>query len=230
MRILVTGTSRGIGLELARTFCERGWTVTGCSRAAASFTHANYTHHALDVGDERAVAAMVRGAVRAHGGLDAVLNNAGIASMNPVLLTPLSVAESILRTNFIGTFLVSREAAKAMARAKQGRIVNFTTVAAPLRLEGEALYAASKAAVENLTRILARELAPLNITVNAVGPTPVPTDLIRGVPKDALERLLARQAIPRLGTVADVLNVVDFFLRPESSFVTGQVVYLGGVG
>ncbi len=95
--------------------------------------------------------------------------------------------------------------------------------------EGEAIYAASKAAVTTLTQILAREFAPFGITVNAVGPTPIKTDLIAGVPREKLDALVARQAIPRFGRIEDVANVVDFFLRDESAFVTGQVVYLGGV-
>jgi 3-oxoacyl-[acyl-carrier protein] reductase len=92
------------------------------------------------------------------------------------------------------------------------------------------VYAASKAAVESLTRILARELAPFGITCNAVGPGPVQTDLIHGVPPDKIDGILRAQAVRRLTTTADVTNVIDFFLRPESDMVTGQVVYLGGVG
>jgi 3-oxoacyl-[acyl-carrier protein] reductase len=168
--------------------------------------------------------------VRAQlGGLNVLINNAGIAAMNHMLLTPVQTAKRILDTNVIGTFLVSREAAKLLRLSQHARIVNFSTVAVPMRLEGEAIYAASKAAVETLTRILARELAPLGITCNAVGPTPIETDLVRGVPRDKLQRLVANQAIPRFGQPADVANVIDFFLRPESDFVTGQVVYLGGV-
>ncbi len=117
-----------------------------------------------------------------------------------------------------------------MRQSGGGRIVNFSTVAVPLALEGEAAYVASKSAVEALTRTLAREFAPFGIRVNAVGPTPVDTDLIRAVPKDKIEALLRRQPLPRLGTYEDVANVVDFFLAPASDFVTGQVIYLGGVG
>jgi 3-oxoacyl-[acyl-carrier protein] reductase len=116
-----------------------------------------------------------------------------------------------------------------MVRQGRGRIVNFATVATPLRLEGESLYAASKAAVESFTQVLARELGPAGVTVNAVGPTPVQTDLIKNVPKAKMDALLARQAIRRFGEVGDIINVVDFFLRPESGFITGQVIYLGGV-
>ena len=127
----------------------------------------------------------------------------------------------------IGTFVVAREGAKLMKGG--GRIVNFATVATPLDLEGEAIYAASKAAVESLTRVMARELAAMQITVNAVGPTPVETDLVKNVPPAKMQALLQRQAIPRFGVLADVINVIDFFLRDESAFVTGQTIFLGGV-
>ena len=227
--VVITGTSRGIGLGLAGHFLEQGDVVCGCSRQPATIQHKNYRHFLLDVADEKAVVGMIRAVVAEQGRVDVMLNNAGIAAMNHALLTPDSVARSIFATNFHGTFLFCREAAKAMIRTKAGRIVNFATVATPLRLEGEAIYAASKAAVECFTQVLARELGQTGITVNAVGPTPVPTDLIKSVPQAKMDALLARQAIRRFGTIKDVINVVDFFLSPDSEFVTGQVIYLGGV-
>jgi 3-oxoacyl-[acyl-carrier protein] reductase len=227
--VVVTGTRKGIGRFLCEHYVAAGWRVAGCSREASDYSGEHYRHYCLDVADERPVKEMLLDVYRRFGRLDALVNNAGIASMNHVLLTPVATVEKIFRTNVLGTFLFCREAAKIMQRAGNGRIVNFATVATALDLEGEAAYAASKAAVESLTRIMARELASFGITVNAVGPTPVETDLIRSVPEAKMQALVARQAIPRFAEMRDVANVVDFFLRRESDFITGQTIYLGGI-
>ena len=203
--------------------------MIGCSREPSDFIATGYRHFCLDVADEQKVMELFAEVKRSYGRLDVLVNNAGIASMNHVVLTPVQTVKRIFDTNVTGTFLFCREAAKLMVRTRAGRIINFSTVATPLQLEGEAIYAASKAAVNSLTQILARELAPWNITVNAVGPTPVQTDLIGAVPAEKIDALLKRQAIPRFGEFRDIVNVVDFFVRAESEFVTGQVLYLGGV-
>lgn len=226
---LITGSSRGIGRHLSEHYLEQGHRVVGCSRGESGLSHERYTHVCLDVTDESNVKPFFARVRKEQGRLDHLINNAGIASMNHSLLTPIPTLERILATNVTATFLFTREAAKLMKRHDFGRIVNFTTVAVRLKLEGEAAYVASKAGVQALTEVMARELAEFGITVNAVGPTPIATDLIRNVPKGKIEALVARQAIRRLGTLADVANVVDFFLRPESDFVTGQTVFLGGV-
>jgi 3-oxoacyl-[acyl-carrier protein] reductase len=214
---------------LAEHYVARGFQVIGCSREPSDFIATGYRHFCLDVADEQKVMELFAEVKRSYGRLDVLVNNAGIASMNHVVLTPVQTVKRIFDTNVTGTFLFCREAAKLMVRTHAGRIINFSTVATPLQLEGEAIYAASKAAVNSLTQILARELAPWNITVNAVGPTPVQTDLIGAVPAEKIDALLKRQAIPRFGEFRDIVNVVDFFVRAESEFVTGQVLYLGGV-
>jgi 3-oxoacyl-[acyl-carrier protein] reductase len=226
---MITGARKGIGRSLVEHYISKGHSVAGCSRKNSDFSHDRYTHYCLDVADETAVQQMFGDVAQKSGRLDVLINNAGIASMNHVLLTSAAKAREIVETNFIGTFLMCREAARLMKKNRFGRIVNLASVATPLKLEGEAVYAASKAAVISFTQVAAKELAGFGITVNAVGPTPIETDLIKSVPKEKLDQLINLQAIKRPGTFTDVANVVDFLIRPESDFITGQVIFLGGV-
>ena len=227
--VLITGTSKGIGKQLALHFLSKNNIVIGCSRGENSLTNENYRHFSLEINDEKAVVSMIRAVKKEFGKIDILINNAGIASMNHILTTSIESISKLFNTNFIGTFLFTREVSKVMMKQKNGRIVNFTTVATPLRLEGEAVYAASKSAIENFTQTASKELSPFNITVNALGPTPIKTDLIKAVPKNKIEELLNKQTINRFGTFEDIINVVDFFCDDKSSFITGQIIYLGGV-
>lgn len=226
---LITGTRKGIGRELAEHFLAQGYAVAGCSRKDTKLAHADYTHFTCDVTDETGVAAMVRAVKKQHNRIDVLINNAGLAAMNHLLLTPRSTGEKLFSVNTLGAFVCMRECAKIMSRQQFGRIVNFTTVAVPLHLEGEAMYAASKAALESLTKIAARELGDMGVTVNAIGPTPVETDLIKHVAAEKIDALIQRQAVKRLGNFKDIKNVVDFFVSEASSFITGQIIYLGGI-
>jgi 3-oxoacyl-[acyl-carrier protein] reductase len=233
--MVITGTRKGIGRYLVDYYTSKGFTVVGCSRSApenetrGTAEIGTYDHYCVDVADERAVKQMMLGVYKKYKRLDILINNAGIASMNHSILTPMKTVHNIFSTNVFGSFLCAREASKIMMKQKYGRIVNFATVATPLKLEGEAAYAASKAAVKSYTEILAKELAAFNITVNAVGPTPVQTDLIKSVPEAKIQALIDAQAVKRLGKYRDISNTIDFFISPESDFVTGQTIYLGGI-
>ena len=227
--IIITGTRKGIGRYLAEQYLQEGDIVYGCSRRICDIEHPNYHHTRLDVSDEAEVVSFIRNVYKNHKHIDVLINNAGCASMNHFLLTPYDTAKKVFNTNFFGTFLMCREVAKYMVKNKSGRIVNYSTVAVALNLHGELVYSASKAAIEQLTRVLADEIGESGITVNAVGPTPIDTDLIKNVPEDKLQDLLSHQCIKRFGQFEDVKNVIDFFLKQESNFITAQTIYLGGV-
>lgn len=226
--VLVTGSRKGIGRGLVEHFAAGGFQVEGCSRGEAAYEIDGYHHHTVNVSDEKQVKSMMSSIASRHGRLDVLVNNAGVASMNHSLLMPASTAARILETNVLGAFIVTREAAKLMQRRRYGRIISVGSVASALRVEGEAMYAASKQALEAFNQIFAQEIGRYGITCNVVAPTPIDTDLIKGVPRDKIEKLVDRLAVKRLGTVEDVINVVDFFARPESEYVTGQVIRLGG--
>ena len=227
--ILITGTSKGIGNFLANYYLQKEFMVIGCSRGETTILNKNYRHFSLEISDEKAVVSMIRAVKKEFGKIDVLINNAGIASMNHILTSSVDTINKLFNTNFLGTFLFTREVGKVMMKQKNGKIINFTTVAKPLRLEGEAIYASSKAAIETFTQTASKELASFGITVNAIGPTPIQTDLIKAVPKDKIEELLSKQAIKRFGTFEDIVNICDFFCDEKSSFITGQIIYLGGV-
>ncbi len=227
--ILITGTSRGLGKAMAKEFLARGNTVIGCSRSTGTIEHNHYSHYHVDLASPSAIVDFFIKLRQTISHLDALINNAGIARMNAFALTPVESIHQVFDINVQGTFICCQKAIGLLRKASHPRIVNITTVAVPLKLEGEAVYAASKSAVEALTRIIAKELGHFRITCNAVGPSPINTDLIKGVGKEKIERLVNSQAIKTMATPKDVINVINFFLRPESDLISGQVIYLGGI-
>ena len=193
--ILITGTSKGIGKYLAEYYLNKEYFVCGCSRNKSDIKNKNYRHFQLDVADETAVVETLREIRKEFNRLDVLINNAGIASMNHFLLTPLKTINDIYKTNVTGAFLFSREAVKLMKKNKIGRIINMSSVAVQLNIEGESVYASSKAALNSFTKILAKEISPYNITVNAIGLAPMKTDLIKNVPDEKIEKLLNQTTV-----------------------------------
>jgi 3-oxoacyl-[acyl-carrier protein] reductase len=222
---LITGTSQGLGRALAEKLLADGWNVHGFARGAQTLAHERFTAHAVDVTDEAAVRAAVA-TIAESGRIDLLVNNAGAASMNALLLTPVEVAERLMRVNYLGSFHCLQAVGKVMVRQRAGRIVNVTTVAVPLSLEGEAAYVASKAAVEALTKVAAKELAHSGVIVSAVGFGPIDTALTRAVPKTALAKINDAIGRPQ-GTTMD--QAVDFFMSRLSApdLKSGSVEYFG---
>ena len=227
--ILITGNRKGIGRNLTEHYLKNGYNVVGCSRSNTDLIHQNYFHVIGDVTSENDVKRVVKASKKKFGSIDVLINNAGKASMNHSILTPVSTVKDLFDTNYLGTFLFSRECSKFMMKQKFGRIINFSTVAVPMNLEGEMVYASSKSAIETMSKILSKEISRYNITVNVVGPTPILTDLIKVVPKDKVQDILNQQTLKRFGTFEDISNVIDFFISDKSSFITGQKIYLGGL-
>jgi 3-oxoacyl-[acyl-carrier protein] reductase len=159
----------------------------------------------------------------------ALINAAGIAAMNLLLTTPSQTIKRIVETNLLGTIYASQVVSHALVRRGGGRIINFSSIAVAIGLQGESVYVASKAGVEGFTRSFAREMAPHGVTVNAIAPGPIDTDLIANVPSEKLQAITDRQIIPRKASVEDVWQIVRILLSPESAMLSGQVFHVGGV-
>jgi 3-oxoacyl-[acyl-carrier protein] reductase len=229
MVIVITGSRKGIGRYLAEYYLKKGAIVVGCSREQSDLSMKNYYHFQSDVSDEKSVNELCKNIRQHFKVIDVLINNAGAASMNHFMLTPASTAKRLMELNYLGVYHCTRAFINLLKKSANPRIINFSTVAVPLALAGEIAYVASKSAIEAFTRVLAKELAQFKITVNAVGPTPVDTDLIAHIPHEKLQSLMAQQAITRMGKFSDISNVIDFFISPASDFITGQIIYLGGV-
>lgn len=227
--VVVTGARRGIGKIIAHHFLAGGADVVGIARGDATFEHERYVHMTADVGDEVAVRERFLAIAKRFGGVDILVNNAAVLTSQHAMLMSPSQARAMVNTNFLGTVLVSREAAKLMARRKWGRIINIGSMAAALEPIGDSVYAATKAAVATLAGVWARELSHFNVTCNTLGVTALPTDMLEQLPKDKIAAVVAALPIPRFATDDDILNVIDFFASERSAYITAQTVFLGGV-
>ena len=225
---LITGTSRGIGLELAKYFVTKGHFVYGCSRSPTNFNHENYKHHLLDVTDEKKVQFLFEQIAKEKNRIDHLVNNAAIARINPALLTSASQLREFFNVNTVSAFCFCQEAARMMRRNNFGRIVNISSIAVAQHLEGVLAYASSKAALEELTKIFSKEVGDMGITVNCVGPGIIETDMGSRIPKSKADLIFQKQAIKEKITPLDVANIIDFLFSPASKQITGQTIYLGG--
>jgi len=230
MIILITGDRKGIGRYLSEYYLEKGMTVIGCSRSETDLKHKNYEHFCLDVSDEKAVKKMYGEIRQTYGRLDVLINNAGVdLAFAPILLVPYKSALRTVEINLLGTFLMSREAAKIMMKNSFGRIINFSSMLVKHEIKGTAIYTASKSAIISFTRVMAKEVYGYNITCNIIAPSAIKTDLMDSIDKDVLRDVLKRNAIQELCKTEDISNTIDWFIKTTSNSITGQIIYLGGV-
>ena len=228
--VLVTGARRGVGRLITEHFLKQGAQVIGFSKHLDEDEKSEqYRAIEVDVGDADSVAKGFEQVRKQFGRVDIVINNAAVLTSQYAMIMPAAAVKAMLDVNILGTFLVSREAAKLMRKNKWGRIINIGSMAASLEPIGDSVYAASKAAISTLANVMAKEYASLNITCNTLGITGIATDMLSQLPKDKIDSVIASLPLPRYATPDDIFNVIDFFGSERSGYITGQTVFLGGV-
>ena len=231
--ILVTGGASGIGFAIVEAVLAAGWRAIAVDVDAghlASARNAELRFEQLDVADDDAVVKSIAACEREFGPLSGVVNSAGIARDVPTLETSAALFRRILDVNLVGSFLVSREAAKAMVGRGGGAIVNLASISGVTGNKGRTAYGASKGGVVVMTKVMAVELAPFRIRVNAIAPGPIDTPMIKQVQPDA-ERTIWMNKMPqhRYGAPSDIASAAMFLLDDQKSgFITGQTIWVDG--
>ena len=219
---VVTGGARGIGLSITRALLDHGARVHVFDVSPGEGADAaRYRYHAVDVSDSASVAAAV---TAIPDEVSLLVNNAGIARDRTLVNMSDEEWNSVLSVNLTGAFLVARALAPAMRKAGYGRIVNIASINGMRGKFGQANYSASKAGLIGLTKALARELGPKGITVNAVAPGMVLTDMARGLPEEVVARAKAESVLPDLARPEDVAYLVLFLLSGAAGRITGEVI------
>ena len=235
---LVTGGSRGIGkaigLRLARQGADVAFSYRGHAEAAKATADEieSIGTKALaiqgDVKDPASAEAVVKGALESFGKVDILVNNAGITRDDLIMRMTEEAWREVLETNLFGAFWMTKAVTRPMLKARAGRIVNITSVSGQAGQMGQANYSSAKAGLIGLTKATARELASRGITVNAVAPGFVLTELTQNLPEALQNELIARTPLGRFGTVEEVADAVAFLVSDEARYITGQVLAVDG--
>ncbi len=234
---VVTGASRGIGLEISRTLGKEGCRLALVARSRDALENAAGTMASLgteclalvaDVSDQDQVKEVFRNVTQRWGRVDFLVNNAGVTRDGLILRMKREDWAAVLDANLTGAFYCTRESLNSMVRNRFGRIVNITSVVAQVGNAGQANYIASKAGIIGFTKAVAREMASRNITVNAVAPGYIDTEMTRSINERARDALLGLIPLGRMGTAADVAASVRFLLSDDAGYITGHVLNVNG--
>jgi 3-oxoacyl-[acyl-carrier protein] reductase len=234
---LVTGASRGIGKACVQTLAAAGYRVVLAARSVekleevASTVRANGTETfvvAIDLASHDSIKAAFDKASKEFGRIDILVNNAGVTKDGLAVRMKPHDWEVVLQTNLSGAFYATQQVLQAMMRERWGRIVNISSVVGEMGNPGQANYVASKAGLIGLTKSLAQELGSRNITVNAVAPGFIETDMTHGLSAELKQKMLEHTPLKRMGTPADIASAVKFLVSDEASFITGHVLDVNG--
>lgn len=233
---LVTGASRGIGAAIALELAQKGLKVIGTATSdegAAKISHVlsafpGCSGRNLNVNDAAAAEALIDSIVKEHGGLQVLVNNAGITRDMLAMRLKDDDWDAVLDTNLKAVFRMSRAVMRTMMKQRYGRIISITSVVGASGNAGQANYAAAKAGVAGMTRALARELGSRNITVNCVAPGFIETDMTASLSDEQQKALLGQIPLGHLGKPKDIAHAVAFIASPQASYITGQEIHVNG--
>jgi NAD(P)-dependent dehydrogenase (short-subunit alcohol dehydrogenase family) len=232
--VIITGAAKGIGRTISQQMVDAGYFTVivdvneqNGKNLEADLGAENAMFYCADIGDEQQVEALFQFVIDNYGRLDVLVNNAGIIRDNIIWKMPTKDFDEVIRVNLRGSWLMCQEAAKIMRSQKYGRIINITS-RAWLGNAGQSNYAASKAGIVGLTRVLALELGRYNILVNAVAPGLIDTPLTQSLPEEVKQKLIDEQPTKSIGLPEDVANAVLFLSSDKTRFITGQILYVDG--
>jgi len=234
---LVTGASRGIGKAIATTLGSKGATVVGTATSASGAQSISDSFAAsgikgagkvLNVTDPDSIESLIKDVQSEYGAPTILVNNAGITRDNLLMRMKDDEWNDVIETNLTSAFRMSKACLRGMMKARHGRIITITSVIGATGNPGQSNYAATKAGVIGFTKSLAREIGSRGITVNAVAPGFIDTDMTRALPQEQRDALLEQIALGKLGTVEDVANAVAFLASADAAYITGETIHVNG--
>ena len=230
-KILITGASRGIGRDIALNSKEKGYKVLGTSTTneGVSSLKENGIHGLqLDLNDKKSVESFNGLLTQEHPDIAVLVNNAGITRDNIVLRMSEEEWTDVLNVNLHGAFKVTKTVLKFMLKKRWGRILNITSTSASTGNRGQANYAAAKAGIEAFSKSVAKEVGSRGITVNAIAPGYIQTDMTEVISENVKEEILSQIPLSRFGKPEEISQLVDFLISDEASYITGQTIHING--